>query len=409
MSYNNTIRVFEHQRIIVDQEIDGITFTKTHFEALRSLTEDKHFDFYTIGHESVRFQQFVGVIQAGNLCIEVLPKLDQWLPNKQLVQSCLIEMLRRCRFLKVSTVNQSSLSLRPLPLMDLFWEFFLEEVALILKEGLLRSYIQEQSEKRFLKGRLLLSKQLEVQGHNKACFHTSSTAYSYDHPFNIVLYQALLILKKLPLSPRIYQLLSQVLHRFPDLAHKKWSRTIFERTQFTWKNARYRHALVLARMILQNRTPDIRAGENQAMALMFDMNRLYEAFIYQELLRSAPPGARISYQEQRLFWLKRSLRPDIVIRYKEQTIVVDTKWKVLKKGQPAMGDLRQMYVYNKYFQATKGVLLYPKLLLNQSIKAPFHGVGEYIDHGICFVAFIDLIKDGQLDRGIGEHLWQLLI
>ncbi len=403
------IQVFEHQLIRVGEEIDGATFTLAHFDALRGLTEGKPFDFYTIGHESVRFKQFVGVIQAGNLCIEILPKLDEWLPNKQLVQSCLIEMLRRCRFLKVSTVNQSSLSLRPLPLMDLFWEFFLEEVALILKEGLLRSYVQEQSEKRFLKGRLLLSKQLAIQGANRTYFHTSSTAYSYDHPFNIALYQALLALKKLPLSPKVYQLLSQLFHRFPDLANKTLPKTFFERTQFTWKNQRYRNALLLARMILQNRTPDIRAGENQAMALLFDMNRLYEAFIYQELLRTAPPGARISYQEQRLFWLRRTIRPDIVIRYKGQTIVVDTKWKVLKKGQPAMEDLRQMYVYNRYFQATKGVLLYPKLLLNQSINAPFHGVGESMDHGICLVAFIDLVKEGQLDRGIGEQLWQLLI
>lgn len=408
MPYNDTIRVFEHQRIVVDQEIDGIIFTKTHFETLCHWVSQQALSFFTVEPNAIRFKSYVGVIQSGPLCIEILPKLDQWLPNKEGVQGCLIDMLRQCRFLKVSTFDHASLLLRPLPLMDLFWSFFLEEVAALLKEGLLRSYTQKRGEQQYLKGRLLLEKQLQLQGVNKLAFHTVSTTYDYNHPCNIALYQALQVLKSLPLSPAVQQLLGQVLSRFPRMANKRIAPHFFEHLQFDLKTQRYNKALRLASMVLQQRTPDVRGGSQSAIALLFDMNVLFEEYVYQQLLRSVPAGIRISHQENRLFWLRRSIRPDIVIRSADRTIVIDTKWKLLQKGQPSMEDLRQMYIYNKYFRADKGILLYPKLSFSEAISSPFHAVGDSVDHGICEVNYVELVKEGKLNLGLGTSLWQQL-
>lgn len=408
MSYNDTIRVFEHQRIAVDQIVDGIPFTLTHFESLRHWAKQQALPFFTIEPNAIRFKHYVGVIQTGHLCIEILPKLDQWLPDKKGVQQCLIQMLRCCRFLKVSTFDHASLLLRPLPLMDLFWSFFLEEVAILVKEGLLRSYIQKRGEQRYLKGRLLLEKQLQLQGANKMAFHTVSTAYDYDHPCNRAIYQALLVLKQLPLSPAVQQLLGQVLSRFPKLKNRRLAPDFFENLQLDIKTQRYANALRLAQMILQQRTPDVQGGSQAAIALLFDMNVLFEEYIYQQLIRSAPTGIRISHQENRLFWLRRSIRPDIVIRSQDQTIVIDTKWKLLQKGQPSMEDLRQMYIYNKYFRADKGILLYPKLRFSESISSPFHSIGDSVDHGICEVNYVELVKEGSLNVQLGQKLWKKL-
>lgn len=408
MPYNDTIRVFEHQRIVVDEAIDGITFTHTHFESLRHWAQQQSLPFFTLEPKAVRFKHYVGVIQTGHLCIEILPKLDQWLPDKSGVQHCLIQMLRFCRFLKVNTSDHASLLLRPIPLMDLFWSFFLEEVAVLLKEGLLRSYLQKRGEQRYLKGRLLLEKQLQLQGANKMAFHTVSTAYDYHHPCNVAIYQALQVLKQLPLSPPVQQLLGQVLSRFPTIKNKRLAPDFFENLQLDFKTQRYENALRLAQMILQQRTPDIRGGSQAAIALLFDMNVLFEEYIYQQLIRSAPKGIRISHQENRLFWLRRSIRPDIVIRSADRTIVIDTKWKLLQKGQPSMEDLRQMYIYNKYFRADQGILLYPKLGFSEAISSPFHSVGEAVDHGICEVNYVELVREGRLNLGLGAKLWEHL-
>lgn len=405
-----TIQVYEYQKIKIGEEIDGTIFTRPHFQALLTLAESQTASFYTIEHEAVRFKNYVGVIQVGSLCIEILPKLDQWLPSKSAIQGCLIEMLRMCRFLKVSTLSQATLSWKPIPLMELFWEFFLEEVAIILREGLLKFYAQTQSEKRYLKGRLLLHKQLRLQALGKESFFTASSAYDYHHPFNAALYQALQVLRTFQLSPKVHHLLWQTLNRFPVIDTPLISNVFFDQLAFNWKSKRYEKALLLARMILANKTPDVRSGSHPSIAMLFDMNLLFEEYIYQQLLRFAPAGAQLSHQENRLFWQKRVIRPDIVIRMGDKTIVVDTKWKLLPKGQPAMDDLRQMYVYNRYFEAQKGILLYPQLHFNTSMASPFHvHQGEAMDHGICEVRFVDLLKAGNLNSELGKELWQHIL
>lgn len=400
------IRVFEHQVLRVGEESGGVPFTQAHFNSICEWVQQQDFPFLKVEHQALRFRSYVGVIQCGSLCIEVLPKLDRWLSSKDAIQACLIEMLKVSRFLKIETFRSALVSLRSLSLIDVFWRFFLEEVTVLLREGLIRSYRRDRAWKPYLKGKLELSEQLRIQQHGRAGFYTVSTVYDYSHPLNQTLFRALQVMRNLPLSPFNQQLLGQLMARFPPIVIP--SAPSHHEIKLDWKSKRYQNALSLAKMILQGQTPDVKAGTQPGVALVFDMNALFETYIYRQLLQSKPPEARISYQEQRLFWLKRSIKPDIVCRWKGKRVVIDTKWKLLTKGQPAMEDLRQMYVYNKYFRAEKGVLLYPKLNLNESIRAPFHGVGAAVDHGICEVHFIELVKEGRLNLDIGRQLWRFL-
>lgn len=399
-----TIRVFEHQLLKVGEEVDGLLFTEEYFQALAQWVQIRTCPYLQVEHQAIRFKSYVGVIQCGGLCIEILPKLDRWLPSTDAIQACLIEMLKVTRFLRVDTLKSAYISLKSLPLVDLFWQFFLEEVAKLLQEGLIRSYRTNEGWKPHLRGRLLLSQQLKAS-HQQTRFYTHSTIYDYNHPLNAVLYQALMVMRRLPLSPANHQLLGQVLKRFPKVDSSKQLLRQIDSIHLDWKSARYQDALFLAKLILKDNTPDVKSGRYEGVALVFDMNALFEAYIYRLLVRSKPEQAKISYQEQRFFWLKRSIRPDIVCEWKGKRVVMDTKWKLLPKGQPSMEDLRQMYVYNKYFRAAKGILVYPKLAFNESFSAPFHGVGAATDHGICEVLFLDIVREGRLNLGVGEAFW----
>ena len=52
-------------------------------------------------------------------------------------------------------------------------------------------------------------------------------------------------------------------------------------------------------------------------------------------------------------------KPDFVIDKGSHKFIIDTKWKNIDYSEPSTHDLRQMYVYNDYWQSDKAMLLYP--------------------------------------------------
>ena len=104
--------------------------------------------------------------------------------------------------------------------------------------------------------------------------------------------------------------------------------------------------------------------------MMFDMNKLWEEFIFISLRRQLNESD-VTAQSSRFLWRsdnnKKAIKADIIIKKKqnneEKTFVLDTKWKMPRyegKIVPSDGDLHQMYVYlHEYGDVNKVALLYP--------------------------------------------------
>lgn len=109
---------------------------------------------------------------------------------------------------------------------------------------------------------------------------------------------------------------------------------------------------------------------------MFDMNKLWESFIYASV-RKHKLSTSISSQSSKYFWKQENhsrttIRPDIVINKDDENncVVLDTKWKNILTNNPSPEDLRQMYVYHEYFKAKKVALIYPGVEF-KSVKGKF--------------------------------------
>ena len=151
---------------------------------------------------------------------------------------------------------------------------------------------------------------------------------------------------------------------FPEIRSVEIRKEHFARIVYGRRTERYREALEFARMIILQHSPRLRGGASELLALLFDMNVLWEEYIGAIAKRSAPDGSCVRLQNSRLFWRapghRRSLRPDIVIeRAGEPFLIVDTKWKIPRDGRPSDADLKQMFAYNELFGVERSVLLYP--------------------------------------------------
>ena len=399
---NSRIQVFEHQVLAVGDRQGGVVFSDNHFESLLRFYQKKATKFFTPIYKGIRFSHYVGVLQTGNLTIEILPKADaQKAPDTGLWQSVLIDMLRTCRLLKTESLSQANLQLRPHAILDLYLEIFLAEIEKLLQEGLIKSYERRADHLPVLKGRLLVPAHIRKNNIQKDRFYVNYAQYTYDHFYNQLIFKALLIVEKIADQPFLREKLRQIRAVFPKVSEITVTENHFEQLKFHRQTQRYAVALDIARLLILNFSPDITKGNNHVLAILFDMNLLWEEFIYRQLKTQQNDHLQVSRQQQKPFWQRRYLRPDIVLKSGDKNIVIDTKWKILTRVSPSMEDLRQMYIYQQYFDAEKSVLLYPNVHHLDNLPATAFEQTEEGKKYACQVAFIDLLKNHGLDRNLG--------
>ena len=126
MPSKNVIQVFEHDKLSIHEDK---RFTKRHLKALISFNDKNDNKYFKVIRDGVRFSQYVGVIQAGSLTIEILPKADKSIvieeSAKPLWHNVLLNMLKECKFLKIDHVDKAQLNLRSNSLLEIYIELFL--------------------------------------------------------------------------------------------------------------------------------------------------------------------------------------------------------------------------------------------------------------------------------------------
>ena len=395
MPVKKPIYVWEHQFLPIDNE----NFTERHFKLLVSYIERQNrklsYMFDTScrsGKDGILFKQYVGVITVKDLTIYVLPKADkdakeesegdEKKKNEKLWQDRLTFMLSQVYKLNVQTTAPAYLKWRPNVLLNIFLKKFLDEVAVLLNRGLIKTYRKTDGNRTALKGKLLFNKQIAVNCVHQERFYVRYTTYDYNHILNRIIRQALLAICDITNSSDIKGRATSTLFNFPELDEIAVTPELFSRFIFDRKSEDYRNVIKLAEMILINYSPDLHHGNNHVWTLMFDMNKLWEEFVYVTLRRKLTThDCKVEEQDSRAFWRRtqvgaraKTVRADIVISKGEERFVLDTKWKTPydkdSSGKPSISDadLHQMYVYSHIYKhdddISKNVkrvaLLYPR-------------------------------------------------
>jgi 5-methylcytosine-specific restriction enzyme subunit McrC len=413
------IQVFEHDKLtskslcVKGDELGGKIIDKL----WQYNDSNKNIYFEAIRH-GVKFKNYVGVIQIGGTTIEILPKADKLNTSsdheKDIWHKVLLKMLAHCKKIKVNAVSEASLRKRYHSLLDLYFELFLNEVKQLLQQGLVKKYNQKSSNILALKGRLNFAKNIEQNLIHQERFYTTHQVYDYEHLINQILFKALQVLKTITNSTYLIDSVNRILLNFPEVKEIPINKPHFDKLTSNRKTAPYTEALKIAKMILLNYSPDIKGGDENMLALLFDMNKLWEEYIYRMLLKVDDSSIKVNFQNRDKFWQEKVIKPDIVITKTEiidddekvSHFIIDTKWKIKEYAEPDDDDLKQMYVYNMYWKSDKSMLLYPTTKELQTDFGKFHKGRE--GNNLCKLGFIKVMNENVLNQNIGNEIIKLI-
>lgn len=380
-SGNNHIAVFEHQCLRLNDKYENVIFDLSKLLALQSFYGTAGVPYFSLIHNGVRFNEHVGVIQVGDLVIEILPKADRITSGSSgdsaTWRAILIRMMLEVDAFNIHAPTTSTLSLKANSVLDLLFQLFVSEVEYLLHSGLVKKYRRKEGNVTALKGNLIFGKHIQRNLTHQERFYVGHTVYDPLHKLHAIIYKTIRLLRVINTSADLHSRIGNLLLSFPEIADLAISATAFDTINYNRKTEPYRKCIELARLILLQYHPDVTTGRNHVLALMFDMNLLWERFVYKSLSRHKSPETTITAQSSKPFWkpergMPSRIRPDIVINQNtEDCVVIDTKWKNLNGSNPSPDDLRQMYVYHQYFRAKKVALIYPS-------KAPSRVAGVYL-------------------------------
>jgi len=423
------IKVFEHEKLTIHSDDLGRRITTAQFEKLCQFNDKNNNKYFTVIRNGIKFSQYVGVIRIGNLTIEILPKADKQIARNKLElestsktwQSVLLKMLAISGELELETVSEASLRKRT-NLLDLYFEIYLTELDKLLRRGLTKKYRSNSANVKALKGRLEFAGHIRQNLVHQERFHTTHQHYDHEHLLNQILLRGLQILSTITNGTHLQDKIRKLQFYFPEIRQQTITSASFDKVRLTRTTRDHVKALRIAKMLILNYSPDISKGDENMLALLFDMNKLWEKYIYKKLKAKENENLHVIYQAHDLFWESKRIFPDIVIERKQtikniegntediwEPYIIDTKWKLIDVNKPSDDDLKQMYVYNMYWDSPKCLLLYP-----QFGDSTDSGFGKFhkgrSGSNQCKIGFVNVLDDeGKLNPLIADEALKKIV
>ena len=327
------------------------------------------------GQEVITVRNYVGIISLScGISVEILPKISADSDSeeaKQYARKIVVEMLKECGAISYKHFQQASLTVDKLNLFEAFVSLFINEVNALYKKGLKAGYVPTEDNENFLKGKLITSEHIKKNFAHKEKFYVGYDVFNFDRAENKLIKSTLLYLKNKSTDEGNKRSIRRLLLTFDEISSSENYESDFSKCETGRVAKDYESVIKLCRVFLRKKSFTMYSGKNDAVALLFPMETLFERFIAAKM-RSALSGEWTVYPQNRGKYLfdnpkKFPLRPDIFLhRHDGPNIIIDTKWKRLigdstKNYGISQADMYQMYAYHtRYPNIQKVILLYPK-------------------------------------------------
>ena len=395
------ITLFEHQPRTYEEI--GLSLDHPVIEQLDRLNAAAGCDLMILGRKTITATQQVGIIRAGNVTFEILPKID-YDPLGQsddpidsqtythAAQSATRNLLFLLSYVFDLTIHEqeiAALAKQHASWLELLTRLFATDLHRQMQSGITHNYVRHEEILPVLRGRWNLGRQLMHRPYSIHQFDVTFDEFSPDHPLNQIfrfVVEQLLWQTQDPSSRALLLDLNEWL--YPVHRHTQIPFTLVDQITFSRLTERFGPAFNLAKLFLSGNTPQLSVGRDNLYAFVFDMNMLFERFITQfiichrinilpEVWRNTlirPQSQGVTCYLAHRFLDDRPavlLRPDILFTMSSTAkpwLIIDAKYKQLVSNRRSLNisnnDVHQMLAYVTRFDCSRAMLLYPNTALS---------------------------------------------
>lgn len=323
----------------------------------------------------IQAKNYVGMVQLeSGYQVQVFPKIDFVNDDDPELSTArvFINMLRCMRDFPGKVFNLANLRTESMNIYEIFIGMYVQQVSELTRRGLKSAYVRVEDNLNFYKGKLMVGEHIKKNMAHQERFYVAYDEFSLNRPENRLIKATLLKLQKLSSSSENVKAIRQLLTCFelvePSMNYiKDFSQVIIDRN-----TKDYEDIMVWSKVFLTNKSFSTFAGDTNARALLFPMEKVYESYVAQNMsMVFGEVGWEVSTQDRGYYLFEEdyrqifALRPDIVVtRQDGRRIIMDTKWKRLNGNREAnygisQADMYQMFAYAKKYETPDIWLLYP--------------------------------------------------
>lgn len=323
----------------------------------------------------LKLDNYVGVIETPcGTRIEILPKHTRAAVDVVTARVVLVNMLRRCLDLPVRDVGPAALHTFDTPVSEWIIGQFLGELDALVRRGLRFDYHAVDEEARFLRGRLLVARQLRQPAGRAHHFQIEHQVFDVDRAENRLVCAALDKVAQLTRDAGHWRLAHELAHQLASVPRSRDVASDFRRWSSDRLMSHYGAIRSWCELILGEQNPLSTLGIWIGRSLLFPMERVFERFV-EACLRAQLPADAVLRTQASGRWLCHTvsrplfqLRPDFVIERAGYRYVVDAKWKLLDAADVernyglSQSDFYQLFAYGQRYLKGQGrmALIYPR-------------------------------------------------
>lgn len=325
-----------------------------------------------VTRHGIKTKSWVGVIKYKNLHLEILPKLISADANndgeiseaeRSIILKNLIYMLSYTKNLDIKTNDNAKLATEKNPFIEILIREFANSLFESLKRLTPKRYVREEENLNYLKGKIKFSENIRYNCTNQAKFYCEYDEFSENNLLNQLFLFVSTCLYNISNNSYNKKTLKFIINYYSDISFVRFDKFKVRKIKLTRNQELFKKPFKLAKMFVEQTSVDLSKNKFENITLVWDMNKLFEEFIFELIKRKIPECKAIAQKPKRLLKrenvTRRDTRIDILIQNPQ--VIIDTKYKKFTNFDDiSSADIYQVTTYCLLHNYKRAILLYPQ-------------------------------------------------